>query len=119
MANLNPPPTDVALTNPLTITALSTGTPSGGSCTITWTTNRAASDRVQYGVSPNMDQTTQEANTGGSGVTSHSVTLTGLTAGKQYRFLAVSRQDSGKDGMNRTSLQNGYSVSALGEFGAA
>lgn len=111
------PGTDPGFTSPVTISSLSVSGVGGGSATITWTTNIGASDMVRYGRSPNVDQVTTEANTG-AGVTSHSVTLTGLTVGKQYRFLAISRQDSGKDGLNRTNLQNGYSVSQMGEFGA-
>lgn len=102
---------------PITITALSVGSISGGSATVTWTTSQPSSSRVSYGVSPNRSQTTAETDTNPL-ATSHSVTLTGLVAGKVYVFRVHSRYGGGTDGMNR-SVMDGYSFYQDGTLVAA
>jgi len=72
---------------PPQITAVTVSPPTAGSVTITWTTNEAADSQVEYGTSseqlyfnvadPNL-------------VTSHSITLGGLTAGTTYYFKVIS-----------------------------
>lgn len=62
------------------------------SATITWTTDQASSSQVKYGTSASYG-TASSVN--GSLVTSHSVTLTGLTAGTTYDYAAVSANSAG------------------------
>jgi len=103
---------------PVRITAVAVSAIGGGSATVTWTTSQAASSLVQYGVAPNGgDQVTAETDTNPL-VTSHSVTLSGLVAGKVYLFLVKSRLGGGKDGGNRT-VMDGYVFSAYGSFVAS
>ena len=101
----------------LVMTNLSIGSISGGSATITWTTSQNGTSRVQYGVAPNMDQTTAETNTSPL-VTSHSVVLSGLVAGKVYLIRVHSRMQGGTDGMYNSVL-DGYDFTADGGFVAA
>jgi hypothetical protein len=64
------------------ISAISSGTPTTTSATITWTTDEAATSQVNFG-------TTQSYGTASSSAaltTSHSVTLTGLSYGALYHF---------------------------------
>jgi len=71
-----------------------TVTPSTTSATITWTTNVAASSVVNYGTSAGaLSLNASNA----SLVTSHSITLTGLTAGVTYYYTVTS-----VDGLNNT-----------------
>ena len=65
-----------------------TATPGlSGTATITWTTNKLATSRVDYGTSiSNLNLNVASANL----VTSHSVTLTGLQAGLTYHFRVTS-----------------------------
>jgi len=90
---------------PITISAVSGGSPSGGSTTVTWTTNVAATSLVNYGVSPNMKQLSTAETDKSPTVTSHSVTLSNLVAGKTYLFQVVSRY-----------VGNGYLFTAVGKF---
>jgi hypothetical protein len=104
----------------LVITNVSGGVPSGGSTTITWTTSQASSSKVSYGIAyQGRSQVTSETNTGqGNGVTSHSVTLSGLKVGQPYLFRVHSRLMGGKDGGNN-NVQVGYQFIAVGVFVAA
>jgi hypothetical protein len=70
----------------LAATALTT------SATITWTTNEASDSVVNYGTS--SSSLTQSA-TVSTMVTAHSVTLTGLTAGRTYYYRVSSRNAAG------------------------
>jgi phosphodiesterase/alkaline phosphatase D-like protein len=55
--------------------------------TITWTTNEAATSQIEYGLTEEYDSsTTLDTNL----VTSHSVDLTGLKAGKAYHYRVIS-----------------------------
>lgn len=74
------------------ITAVAAGSISGGSATVTWTTDVASSSQVFYGQRPNQDPLPQQSSNQNTnpGVTSHSVTLTGLTAGRFYFFYVQS-----------------------------
>lgn len=72
------------------ITAVAAGSISGGSATITWTTDRASSSQVFYGTAPNQDPLPQRSTYNSSAVTSHSVVLSGLTPGKFYFFYVQS-----------------------------
>jgi len=107
---------------PMSITALSVSGIGGGSATVSWTTGSsqsgapgggAGTSRVMYGVSPNRDQSTATTDVGG--VTSHSVTLTGLTVGKVYLYRVESRYAVGTDGAGR-SVTDGYAFTSDGSF---
>ena len=79
-------------TTPPTITAVTPAPAANGtSATITWTTNEPSSSRVDYGTSAGtLNQTTNDA----TPVTSHSVTLNGLTPGTTYFFRVRSTDGS-------------------------
>jgi len=59
--------------------------------TITWTTDEASSSVVEYGTTTSYGQSA----TGASGVTSHSVTLSGLSASTTYHFRVKSADAAG------------------------
>ncbi|MDD5074759.1 MAG: DUF2341 domain-containing protein [Candidatus Peribacteraceae bacterium] len=63
------------------------------SADITWTTNEKASSRVQYGTTSALGSATTEADTG-AGVTSHSVTLSGLPVCTTYFYRPLSKDPS-------------------------
>lgn len=64
--------------------------------TITWTTDEASSTQVNYGTT-----TSYGSSVSGSGlVTSHSITISGLTAGTQYYYQVVSTDDVGNTGVD-------------------
>jgi len=69
------------------ISNVSSGTPGQTSVTITWTTNEAADSQVDYGLTTSYGSSSGDSNM----VTSHSRTLTGLTAGTTYHFRVVSK----------------------------
>lgn len=111
-------PDSTGTTPPVRITSVSSGTPSGGSATITWTTSQAASSKVSYGLATiGRSQTTSETDTNPT-VTSHSVTLSGLTAGKTYAYRVHSRLSGGHDGAGN-SVMDGYQFTQDSTFVAA
>jgi hypothetical protein len=62
--------------------------------TITWNTDEPATSRVEYGLSLSYgDVSAEDSNL----VTSHSVGLSGLTAGTQYHYAVVSRDAMGNE----------------------
>lgn len=104
---------------PMAISAVSVSGIGGGSATITWTTTVGSSSKVSYGVSPNRDNVSPETNAyPNAQVTSHSVTLTGLVAGKVYLFRVHSRMLGGTDGQYN-QVMDGYQFTADGSFVAA
>ena len=110
------PTDDPGAVTPVSITALATVV-AGSQVTITWTTSKATSSQVQYGVSPPdgwQDNVTAETDTNPT-VTSHTVIITGLVTGKNYWFRVRSRYSGGKDGMGN-SVMDGYVFSAYGTF---
>ena len=108
---------DPGNTTPIVVSSVSVGSISGGSATVTWTTSVASSSKVSYGVYPNRSQVTAETDTNPL-VTSHSVTLSGLTPGKIYLFRVHSRYGGGKDG-GGNSVMDGYQFIADSTFVAA
>lgn len=64
-------------------------TPTDTSVTITWDTDEVASSLVDYGTTGSYGSSTSETNTSPR-VTSHSVTITGLTASTGYHYRVVS-----------------------------
>ena len=88
-AGAPPPPVD----SPLVISAVSAGNVTTNSATITWTTNAPSSSQVEYGASTNYGSQTA---TDSTLVTSHSVTLTGLSAATLYHFRVKSKTATGQ-----------------------
>jgi hypothetical protein len=74
------------------ISGVTTSGLSSGGVTISWTTNEAADTQVQYGTTTSYGSTTTLDTTK---VTSHGVTLTGLTPGTVYHFRVKSRDAAG------------------------
>jgi len=83
-------------TTPPIISAV-TATPSATSAVVTWSTNEAASSIVDYGLTNTYGTTTSEADLSPR-VTSHSVTLTGLTSCQTYHVRAKSNDAAGNLG---------------------
>src|SRR6185437_13308564 len=67
---------------PVSISSISSGTPTTTSATVTWTTNQAASSTVLYGTTAAYGSASSSA----SFLTSHSIILTGLTDSTTYHF---------------------------------
>lgn len=68
-------------------------TPTTTSAAVSWVTNEAADSVVRYATTSVTASALQVANA--SYVTSHSLTLTGLSAGMGYRYVVVSKDTSG------------------------
>jgi hypothetical protein len=92
---------------PPTISAISSGTPGASTATITWTTNEAASSRVNYGLTTSYGSNVSS----GTLVTSHSLGLTGLTGGTTYHFNVVSTD---ANGYTATSGDNTFTTTYQG-----
>ncbi len=91
---------NIADTTPPVITSVSaSGTNS--SATITWTTNERATSQVEYGLSTSYGSYTV---LDPALVTSHSVTLTGLTSNIEYHYRVKS-----KDADNNLAISSDYS----------
>ena len=73
--------------------------------TITWATDRTADSRVQYGTSTGSYFTEEVSNS--SHVTSHTITLTNLSAGTTYYFKAKYTDEDGNTG---TSSENTFTT---------
>jgi phosphodiesterase/alkaline phosphatase D-like protein len=71
-----------------TITLVNASGKTKSGATITWTTNEAATTQVKYGLTAEYDSSSTEVT---SLVTSHSVDLTGLKAGKTYHYQVISK----------------------------
>lgn len=74
-----------------TISSISSGTPSDTSATIIWSTDEDADSQVEYGTTVSYGLTSTLASTL---VTSHSVSLSGLTASTLYHYRARSADGS-------------------------
>jgi len=94
-------------TTPPTITVGPAVTPAQTTATITWTTDELATDRVQYGVTAAYGHLT--AQDLAADLTSHSVTVTGLTCGTAYRYGVISADAAGN---TRISADAGFSTTA-------
>lgn len=92
--------------NPPVISSVVIGNVTTTSARITWTTNESADTQVEYGdvIDDYPDQTTLDS----TPATSHTATITGLTANTTYFFRALSRDPAG-------NLQNStaYSFTTL------
>lgn len=67
-----------------------TATPTTTEATITWTTDEISSSSVSYGPTVLYGTTTAEADTSPR-VTSHSVSITGLTCATEYNYIVISK----------------------------
>jgi hypothetical protein len=81
-----------AAATPLALASPSSGRISANAATITWTTNLAASSRVDFGSSTAYGATVVD----GSQVTAHSVQLSALTPSTLYHFKISSQAGSGE-----------------------
>ncbi len=86
------------------ITAVAASGITSNSATVTWTTDQPSSSAVTYGINNSTPSTAQNATL----VTSHSVTLSGLTPGATYIYTVASTSSSGTN----TSATNTFSTSA-------
>lgn len=77
---------------PPSISAVTTSAVTASGATITWTTNEPADSRVEYGVTTTYGSTT---GTNTTLTTSHSRTLSGLSAGTTYHYRARSVDAAG------------------------
>ena len=77
-------------TTPPTISNIQSSSITSSGATITWTTDEASSSVVEYGTTTSYGSTA----TGSNGVTSHSVSLSGLTAGITYHYRVKSADSS-------------------------
>ncbi len=75
-----------------TISAVSPGTPNADSATITWTTDQSADSLVEYGTSTSYGLSESAATL----TTSHSVTLSNLTASTTYHYRVKSTNAASK-----------------------
>ncbi len=78
-------------TIPPVISAVTASSITSSGATITWTTDESSSSVVEYGLTNAYGSTS----TGASGVTSHSVPLTGLAANTVYHYCVKSTDASG------------------------
>ncbi|MFA9289397.1 MAG: fibronectin type III domain-containing protein [Weeksellaceae bacterium] len=73
--------------------------PAATTASITWTTDESSNSSVEYGLTTGYGSTT----TGNSNATSHTVSLTGLTAATTYHYRV-----SSTDGSNNTATSTDY-----------
>ncbi len=83
------------------ISAVKSSALSTTGATLTWTTDEASSSQVLYGTA---QPETQSSTLDKTLVTSHSVTLTGLTAGKTYYFRVRSADSSGNTATSNSAV---------------
>jgi len=77
---------------PPILSAISPGSPSTSGTAVTWTTNEAADSQVAYGLSSSYTATTT---LNATLATSHSVSLTGLSAATLYHYSIISKDSVG------------------------
>lgn len=80
-----------AATSPITVSSVSVGSITSTGATVTWTTSRASDSTVNYGTASSLGQTV----TNSSPVTTHTVALSGLTAGTTYYYQVASKDANG------------------------
>jgi len=84
-------------TTPPTLSSVTVASTTQTTATITWTTNEVADSQVKYGATSSYGSQTTVTDTSPR-VTSHSVTVTGLTAGTTYHYQAVSKDAASNAG---------------------
>ncbi len=105
--------TAVPDTTPPVISSISSGSLSTSGTTITWTTDEAADSQVNYGTSASYgSQTTLDSTL----VTSHSIVISGLSAGTTYHYQVVSKDASGN---TATSSDQTFTTSAQPSSGGS
>lgn len=87
-------------TTPPVISAITSSSVTQTSATITWTTDEASDSQVEYGPTTSYGSSTTLNNTD---VTTHSVNVSGLTAGTTYNFRVKSSDPAG----NQATSTNG------------
>jgi hypothetical protein len=93
-------------TNPPAISGVTSSNVSQTSATISWTTDIPSTSQVLYGTTSAYNQSTQLSSTL---VTSHSQTITGLTANTTYHFAV---QSTGSTNNTATSGDNAFTTPA-------
>lgn len=83
------------------ISLVSSGTVTDSSAIITWTTNEPATSTVRYGTAPSSYSS---SNTSTTPVTSHSITLLGLSANTTYYYVVNSTDAGGNS--NQSAERN-------------
>lgn len=78
-------------TTPPAISSIATSSVATSAATITWTTDEPANSQINYGPTSGYGSVSSSA----SLVTSHSITLTGLTASTTYHYAVVSADGQG------------------------
>jgi parallel beta-helix repeat protein len=98
------------------ISSISSNTPGQTSVTITWTTNEASDSQINYGLSSTYTASTtlDTADT-----TSHSVTISGLTANTTYHFRVRSTDSSGNLGLSSDQTFTTAAASSGGGGGSS
>ncbi len=84
--------------NPPVISSVATSSVTTSGATVTWTTDKASDSVVEYITSSGGDYTNAPSQGKAESTTSHSVTLTGLTAGTTYYFRVKSTDSDGNTG---------------------
>ena len=79
------------------ISNISTGNITSAGVSVTWTTNEASTSQVEYGLSTTYGSF---SNLDSSPVTSHTVTLSGLTPNTVYYFRVLSSDPAGNQGVS-------------------
>ena len=93
--------------NPPVISAISSGSPTTTSATITWTTDEAATSKVVYGATSAYGSATSSAGL----VTSHSIGIIGLTASTTYHYAVISADIVGN---TATSSDHTFTTASTG-----
>lgn len=104
-----PSPSD---TTAPTISSVSVNNVTTTSATITWTTNESSSTQVQYGTTTIYGSSVN----GTANVTSHSVNLTGLTAGTTYHYRVVSADTAGNSASSGNAMFTSGASGSLRAF---
>ena len=84
-------------TTPPVISTVASSSITANSATITWTTNEASNSQVEYGLTTSYGNSTTLDVTK---VTSHSVSLSGLTAGTTYHYRVKSTDAAGNSAVS-------------------
>ncbi len=105
--------TSTASGTPPVISSIATSGITTTSVTITWTTDQASSSQVNYGTTAAYGSS---STLNSSLATSHSVTLTGLTASTTYNFSVVSAVSGGATASSPNSTFTTASASATPPF---
>ena len=91
------------------ISAVSVTNITSTSATVTWTTDQTSNSQVEYGTTASYGSLSTLNN---ALVTSHSVTITGLTPGTTYNYAAVSTNASGIQELHRRTSRSRHPLSA-------